>query len=353
MMGSSADQRPGGPGPERTAGGRLRNLRGEPSPDVETGAGGDSPFPAAPDAAVAVAEWLTHLRAERGLAANTLEAYGRDVRQFLEFLGHRWGGPASLAGLDALQPADMRAFMGARRGKGACSRSLSRSLSALRALFRHMEKRGLVTGGAVLAVTPPKVPHAVPRPLTMARARDVMAQGGAAQERGQEEWIGARDQAVLLLLYGSGLRISEALGLDRRDAPTPPRDVVRVRGKGGRERLAHVLPIAQRAVARYLDLCPWPLAAGDPLFVGAKGGRLSPRIIQLLMERLRTDLGLPASATPHALRHSFATHLLGRGVDLRAIQELLGHASLSTTQVYTEVDREALLRIYEKTHPRG
>jgi integrase/recombinase XerC len=319
----------------------------------EQGCEGRPEFPAAPDLAQAVRAWLTHLLAERRLADNTLEAYERDARQFFGFLSRHWGRCASIADMEGLQAADIRAFMALRRGEGATSRTLSRALSSLRTLFRFMEKRGLIENRTLLAVTLPKVPHGVPRPLTEPKAKDLMVQGGAGEHRGGQEWICARDQAVLLLLYGSGLRISEALGLDRRDAPASAQDMLRVRGKGGRERLAPVLPVAQQAVQRYLELCPYPLAADGPLFVGAKGGRLSPRIIQLLVERLRVGLGLPDTATPHALRHSFATHLLGRGVDLRAIQELLGHASLSTTQVYTEVDREALLRVYDKAHPRS
>lgn len=311
------------------------------------------PFPAASDCARAVEAWLTHLQAERNLADNTLEAYERDARQFFGFLGRHWERPPCLADLETLQSADIRAFMAWRRSEGASSRSLSRAMSGLRTLFRRLDKLGLASNRALMAMALPKVPHSIPRPLTEEKARGVMDEGAASEDRGQQAWIGARDQAVLLLLYGSGLRISEALGLNRRDAPLPPRDMLRVKGKGGRERLAPVLPIVQEAVRRYLELCPYPLADADPLFVGAKGGRLSPRIIQLLMERLRISLGLPETATPHALRHSFATHLLGRGVDLRAIQELLGHASLSTTQVYTEVDRAALLQIYDKAHPRA
>jgi integrase/recombinase XerC len=313
----------------------------------------NSPFPAASDCAQAVNAWLKYLLTERRLADNTLEAYERDARQFFGFLGRHWGRLPSLSDLNRLQASDLRAFMAWRRSEGASGRSLSRAISGLRTLFRRLEKLGLTNNRALMAAALPKAPHSLPRPLTEAKARSVMEEGAASEERGQDEWIGARDQAVLLLLYGSGLRISEALGVDRKDAPLPPHDMLRVKGKGGRERLAPVLPIAQEAVRRYLNLCPYPLAGRDPLFVGARGGRLSPRIIQLLMERLRKGLGLPDTATPHALRHSFATHLLGRGVDLRAIQELLGHASLSTTQVYTEVDREALLRIYDKAHPRA
>jgi integrase/recombinase XerC len=197
----------------------------------------------------------------------------------------------------------------------------------------------------VLQVTMPKVPHGIPKPLTVEKAAAVVDSGGA-------DWVAARDTAVLLLLYGCGLRISEALSLLRKDAPLPGRDVLRIVGKGGKVRLVPVLPVAQAAVARYLDL-RGPLDPDGPLFLGAKGGRLSPRIAQLLMERLRGELGLPATATPHALRHSFATHLLSAGADLRQIQELLGHASLSTTQAYTEVDRARLLAVYDKAHPRA
>jgi integrase/recombinase XerC len=195
----------------------------------------------------------------------------------------------------------------------------------------------------------PKVPHGIPKPLTVAKAAAVV-DGGAAAEL---DWVAARDTAVLLLLYGSGLRISEALFLQHKDAPLPGRDVLRVVGKGGKERLVPVLPITQAAIARYIALCPYALEPDSPLFLGTKGGRLSPRIVQLLMERLRGELGLPGTATPHALRHSFATHLLSAGADLRQIQELLGHASLSTTQVYTEVDRTRLLAVYDKAHPRA
>jgi integrase/recombinase XerC len=311
------------------------------------------PFPATPDAAEAVRAWLAYLTNERAYAENTLEAYERDLRQFFCFLEMHLRHAASLGDLNRLTPQDLRAFMAARRADGTCSRSLSRSISALRMFFRFLERAKLLKNRAVLAVALPKIPFSVPKPLTIPKAMDVMQESASAQKRGQEKWIGARDGAALLLLYGSGLRVSEALGLPRRDAPVPPRDIVRVRGKGGKERLVPVLPAIQNAVARYVELCPFPLPLDGPLFRGAKGGQLSPRILQLLMARMREALGLPETATPHALRHSFATHLLGNGADLRAIQELLGHASLSTTQIYTEVDREALLRIYDRAHPRS
>ena len=314
---------------------------------------GEIPQPAAPDVAEALRAWMQHLSAEKDYAANTLEAYQRDLRQFLEFLCASQGRPVTLGALNALGPHELRGFMAARRGEGTCSRSLSRSLSALRTFFRFLERAELLKNRAVLAVALPKVPATLPKPLTIPKAKAVMEESAEAEARGQERWIGVRDRAALLLLYGSGLRVSEALGLKRSEAPLPPRDIIRVKGKGGKERIVPVLPVIQNAVKDYVEICPWPLPAEGPLFVGAKGGQLSPRILQLLIARMRDGLGLPETATPHALRHSFATHLLGAGADLRAIQELLGHASLSTTQIYTEVDREALLRVYDRAHPRA
>ena len=221
-------------------------------------------------------------------------------------------------------------------------------MSALKNLYRWLERDGHLMNRAFEEVQRPKVPHGIPKPLTVSKAMDVVSDSMEARL----DWVAARDTAVLLLLYGSGLRISEALGLTPRGAPTPGRDVIRIVGKGGKERLVPVLPVTREAVQRYVALCPYPFAPDEPLFFGAKGGPLSPRIVQLLMERMRDNLGLPITATPHALRHSFATHLLSAGADLRQIQELLGHASLSTTQVYTEVDRDRLLAVYDAAHPR-
>jgi integrase/recombinase XerC len=310
-------------------------------------------FSAEADAREAIRGWLAYLAHQRGSGANTMDAYARDLRQFCTFLSDHLGRPPALRDFNALTASDFRAFMAWRRAQGVSSRSLSRGLSALRACFRHMERAGHLKNRAVLSVAMPRVARGLPRPLTEEKARAVVAASREEDEREREPWVGYRDQAVLLLLYGSGLRISEALGLNRRDAPVPPRDVLRVRGKGGQERVVPVLPVAQEAVIQYLDVCPYPLLGDDPLFVGVRGGRLSPRIVQLVIARLRAALDLPLTATPHALRHSFATHLLGNGADLRAIQELLGHTSLSTTQVYTDVDRQALLRVYVKAHPRG
>ena len=306
-------------------------------------------LPLGADLERAVAAWLAHLRHERGHADKTLEAYDRDVRQFLGFLARDLGHSPCLADLARLDLKVFRGFLASRRRAGAVSRSLGRSLSALRQLFRWLEAKDIVENRAILQLAMPKVPHSVPKPLTVAKAAEVVEARGEAEL----DWVNARDVAVLLLLYGCGLRIAEALNLKTRDAPTPERDVLRVIGKGDKERLVPVLPIVREAIARYRELCPYQLEPDAPIFRGAKGGPLSPRIIQLAMQRLRGELGLPATATPHALRHSFATHLLSAGGDLRQIQELLGHASLSTTQAYTEVDRERLLAVYDAAHPRS
>jgi len=307
---------------------------------------------AAPDLQRAVEAWFAYLSVERQLAGNTSEAYGRDLGQFLAFLATQLNRLPTLAHLNALAARDIRAFLAARRAQGVGSRSLSRTLSALRMFFRFLERRGLGKNDAVRAVALPKLPHSVPKPLTAIKAT-ALVDGANIATPDAADWITARDTAVLALLYGSGLRISEALSLTRKDAPIRGRDMLRVTGKGGKTRVVPVLPVVREAIERYLSLCPMQLGSDDPLFVGARGGQLSPRIIQLVIARARGALGLPETATPHALRHSFATHLLGAGADLRAIQELLGHASLSTTQGYTEVDRDHLLKTYAKAHPRA
>jgi integrase/recombinase XerC len=298
----------------------------------------------------AVQGWLDYITIERQLAAHTSEAYARDISQFLAFLAVHFNRLPDMQQLLALLPRDVRAFLAARRGAGVGSRSLARTLSALRMFYRFLERRGFGKNDAVRAVALPKLPHSVPKPLTAPKATALM---GGADAPDAPDWIAARDTAVLMLLYGSGLRISEALGLTRKEAPIKGRDMLRVRGKGDKMRVVPVLPVAREAVEHYLALCPVKLQPDDPLFIGARGKQLSPRIIQLLIARARGALGLPETATPHALRHSFATHLLGAGADLRAIQELLGHASLSTTQIYTEVDRAHLLKVYQRAHPRA
>ena len=314
-----------------------------------------SPEPtfAAKDVAAELARWLSHLGAERRMSAKTVEAYERDARQFLQFLAEHLGGRPSLAELGRLSPQDVRAFMAARRADGIGSRSLMRALAGARSFARFLERNGKGKVGALAAVRAPKLPKTLPKPLTIAAAKQVAdADIRAGEER--EPWILARDAAVLALLYGSGLRISEALGLRRGEVPAPGQgDAITVTGKGNKQRMVPLLPQVAQAIADYVALCPTALPADGPLFVGARGGPLSPRIVQLVMERLRGALSLPDSATPHALRHSFATHLLARGGDLRAIQELLGHASLSTTQIYTAVDTDRLLEVYRSSHPRA
>ncbi|MFK4511519.1 tyrosine recombinase XerC [Bradyrhizobium daqingense] len=305
-----------------------------------------------PSIAQEMARWLSHLGAERRLSPKTLEAYGRDLRQCLDFLCSHWGERVTLARFAALEATDVRAFMAMRRADDIAGRSLMRALAGLRSFGRFLEREGKGKVGALSAIRAPKVAKSLPKPLPMASAKRLAdADERAGEER--ETWILARDAAVMALLYGSGLRISEALGLKRREVPRPGEgDVLIVTGKGNKTRMVPVLQNVLELVQEYVAMCPYPLPAEGPIFVGVRGGPLSPRIIQLAMERLRGALGLPDSATPHALRHSFATHLLSRGGDLRAIQELLGHSSLSTTQIYTGIDSERLLEVYASAHPR-
>jgi len=309
-------------------------------------------LPGAPDTQAETMAWLTSLAKERRLSPKTVEAYARDLRQFLVFLTGHLGEAPSVRAVLGLKPLDIRSFLAARRLGRVQGRTLMRQLAALRSFARHLEREGHGTASAFAAIRTPKVEKNLPRPLTASAAvavTDVETRAGEARK----PWILARDAAVLSLLYGAGLRISEALGLQRRDAPVNGMDAVTVLGKGGKTRSVPVIPPIQRAVEEYLHLCPYALAPEGPLFVGARGGPLSPRIIQLAVEELRGMLGLPDSATPHALRHSFATHLLARGGDLRGIQELLGHASLSTTQLYTKVDSARLMDAFDAAHPRA
>ena len=307
----------------------------------------------APDVTAEIGRWLGHLGAERRMSPKTLEAYERDVGQFLAFLADHLGDTPSLKTLAKLTPADVRAFMASRRTQGAGNRTLMRGLAGARSFARFLERNGKGKVGALAAIRTPKLARSLPKPLAVKDARrmtDVDVREGEARE----PWILARDAAVLGLLYGSGLRIAEALSLTRAQAPRPGTgDAITVTGKGNKARMVPVLPQVAQLVAEYLALCPVELPPDGPLFIGARGGVLSPRVVQLTMARLRGALGLPDTATPHALRHSFATHLLARGGDLRSIQELLGHASLSTTQIYTAVDSERLLEVYATAHPRA
>jgi integrase/recombinase XerC len=297
-------------------------------------------------------EWLGHLAGVRRLSGATLEAYGRDLDQFLDFIAVYSGTEATPDGISALRPADLRAFLGQRRRDGVGNRTLMRQLAALRSFARFGARDGRLAPAAFFATRGPRIAKTLPRPLTAAAAR-AMTTTEARRGEEQPEWVLRRDAAVLALLYGCGLRISEALGLRAKDIPTSGNDVLTVTGKGGKERSTPVIPTVIEAINAYVACCPWQLKGDRPLFVGVKGGQLSPRIVQLTVENLRGALGLPESATPHSLRHSFATHLLGRGGDLRAIQELLGHASLSTTQIYTKVDAVRLMAAYDEAHPRA
>jgi integrase/recombinase XerC len=319
----------------------------------------------------ATEKWLAHLGNERRYSPKTLEAYRRDVRQFLAFLAEHLGRAPSLKDLAGLKPLDVRSFLAARRAEGIGSHSLMRQLAGLRSFGRFLERNGRGRVGALTAIRGPRVGKRLPRPLSIDAARNLyvtqteqikLPQAAQARLKGKfvsrndghcltPVWLRTRDAAILALLYGSGLRIAEALSLKRADIER--RDAITVTGKGNKQRMVPVLPQVQKLVSDYIALCPYDLPGDSPLFIGSRGGALSARVIQLVMARLRKKLDLPETATPHALRHSFATHLLGRGVDLRSIQELLGHASLASTQIYTEVDAERLVKAYSSAHPRA
>lgn len=294
-----------------------------------------------------IAAWRLELSAIRRLAPKTLEAYSRDIAQFIAFMSDHTGGPINLKTLQTLRTSDIRAFMAFRRSNDVSSRSLARTLSALKSFFNFLERQGLVANEVLNTIRTPKQPKTLPKALTILEAKETVVATSILEER---PWVAARDIAVLALCYGAGLRISEALALSRADLEG---DTLRVTGKGGKVRMTPLIDPVRAIIVSYLKLCPFKPDRTDPMFRGVKGGVLSPRLIQLRVVQLRSALGLPPSATPHALRHSFATHLLGRGGDLRTIQELLGHASLSTTQIYTKVDTEQLLDAYRSAHPRG
>jgi integrase/recombinase XerC len=308
---------------------------------------GLSPF-LAPALGAALSEWLSQLAALQGAAPNTIEAYRRDVAGYLGFLARHHGAAGGVAQVATTSQSDLRAWMASERARGLSARSLARALSAVKGFTAWAADRSGADATTVLSTRGPKVRRKLPRPLSEDGAAAILSGIG---EDAREDWIAARDTAILTLLYSLGLRISEALSLTGADHPLPP--TLRITGKGGKTRLVPVIPVAAQAVAAYVALCPHDLGQAEPIFRGVRGGPVNPRLIQAAMERARLRLGLPATATPHALRHSFATHLLSAGGDLRAIQELLGHASLSTTQAYTAVDPARLLEVYEKAHPRA
>ncbi len=297
-------------------------------------------------------DWLGYLANERRYSAHTLNAYARDLRQFLEFLTAHFGESPDTDVFNSIKSGDIRAFMARRRNEGVGSRSLLRCLAGIRSFTRHLERQGKIHASAFANVRSPKIARSLPKPIAAIQAR-ALADPDSRSGEDRDTWILARDAAVLGLLYGAGLRISEALSIRLIDAPVGEVDWLTIIGKGQKTRMVPVIKPVRAGLEEYIALCPWPLLPAGPLFVGARGGPLSPRIIQLTVERMRGALGLPDSATPHALRHSFATHLLARGGDLRAIQELLGHSSLSTTQVYTAVDSTRLLDAYRSAHPRA
>ncbi|MES1157019.1 MAG: tyrosine recombinase XerC [Alphaproteobacteria bacterium] len=297
-----------------------------------------------------LAEWVAHLTHERRFAPNSVEAYERDVAAFLDFLAQHLGGAVGAGELAGLEPRDLRAYLAHQRsGPDALSdRSISRALAAIRGFYRWLDRRKNIANPRLSLVRGPKLKASLPRPVSEKAADALIAEAGNASDT---PWIGARDAALITVLYAAGLRISEALSLTGADRPLP--ETLRIVGKGGKERVVPVLAAARDAIERYAEICPFALTGDAPLFRGARGGPLSPRIAQELMARLRVQLGLPSSATPHALRHAFATHLLAHGGDLRAIQELLGHESLSTTQRYAAVEAEKILATYRAAHPRA
>ena len=303
-------------------------------------------FIASDGAQALVDRWLAGLTGIRNMSPRTIDAYRRDVAGFLGFLAGHWGGPAGRAALAQVGPRDLRAWMAHERGRGLDPASVARSLSAVKSFYRFLADAEGLECAAVSSARAPKRPARLPKPLSQGGAADLLDLAGALHD---EPWLNARDVAVLTLLYGAGLRISEALSLTGGHLPL--QGSLRITGKGGKQRLVPLIPLAGTTVERYVALCPFPMKADAPLFRGARGGPLDGRIVRKSMTTLRQMLGLPETATPHALRHSFATHLLARGADLRAIQELLGHASLSTTQAYTGVNESDLMRIYDAAHP--
>lgn len=322
--------------PERPIAGRLSG----PPDDVAANIAG------AASATNAVASYLTFLTSEKRASPKTIENYARDLLRFFGFLFAHLEGDATLDDLGRLTVSDLRAFLAHRRREGLSAKSIARTLSTLRGFYSHLEREGLATNHALKRLKSPKIPHSIPKPVSETGALDLLED---AKSIAAEPWVAARDASIVTLLYACGLRVTEALSLNQSDAPFS--ETLRLTGKGNKERIVPVLPAAREAVDHYRTLCPHPLDGDDPLFVGVRGKRLNPRQVQKLMANLRARLGLPDTATPHALRHSFATHLLSAGGDLRSIQELLGHASLSSTQVYTEVDADRLRDVYDKAHP--
>lgn len=293
-----------------------------------------------------IKKWLEHISSLNNLSDKTVVAYDTDVKQFMAFLTSHLSSNVSNITLYNLTNADMRAWLSNERGKGITARSLARKLSAVKSFFRWLSKKENFDASAVLSTKPIRFQKKLPRPLTKPATEKVLS---IVKDFSDIRWVAARDTAIITLLYGSGLRISEALAIQINQ--TPLSDVIIVTGKGQKERVVPILPIVRSSVDLYLKLLPYDLTPSEPIFRGLRGGVLNARLVSRLIEKTRHSLGLMESVTPHAMRHSFATHLLEAGGDLRTIQELLGHTSLSTTQNYTAIDTTQLMKVYEKTHP--
>jgi len=317
---------------------------------VKNAGDSQSIFFASQEVMIARSEWLAVLSRTRRLAALTVEAYERDSRQFFAFLNKHLGKPATFDDLKELRVADLRAFLADRRRNGIGPRTLGRGLAGIRSFFSYLSREGLAQIPAVKIVRSPRQPKSLPKPVSVADALTLVKDVTQLED---EPWIRARNAAVLMLLYGCGLRISEALALKPSDFNDNLQTSLLIKGKGGKSRMVPIMAVVNQAIADYIKKCPYQLTDDRPLFRGLRGKKLQPAIIQRSLQHLRAALGLPDAVTPHALRHSFATHLLARGGDLRTIQELLGHASLSTTQIYTGIDSDHLLKVYEKAHPRA
>ena len=308
---------------------------------------------AEPALLAAIEDWWRWLEVERNCSAHTLDGYGRDLAAFCSYLAEHLGHAPGIEDFAGLALADFRGYLARRGAEGVSRTSTARALSALRNFFSFLERRGLASNAAIRAVKTPKLPVSLPKALSEAEALEALE---AVFEAHEEPWLAARDRALFTLIYGCGLRISEALGLNVGDTPELDGDgsaALVITGKGNKQRLVPVLPVITERIDSYLKQCPHRLGPKEPLFVGARGGRLNPGVVQRQMRRVRVMLNLPDTATPHSLRHSFATHLLAGGGDLRTIRELLGHASLSSTQRYTEVDAARLTEVYRDAHPRA
>jgi len=308
----------------------------------------DSLLPAEADLQEAISAWEDWLKSERRASENTLASYRFDLENFFRFLSAYRGGRVTLASLSALTLTDFRAWLAHNAGEGRSAATRAREVAGVRNFFRWLDRSGRLHNAAISLLKTPKTGRRLPRPLSETGAGEIVS---LAKNTPREQWIGMRDEALFTLLYGAGLRIGEALGLKYADVVN--RERVTVKGKGNKERSVPLLPVVREAIARYIEACPYPLQGQNRIFIGARGEPLNPGVAQRQLRRLRRDLNLPDNVTPHALRHSFATHLLASGADLRSLQELLGHSSLSTTQLYTQVDAGHLADVYRAAHPRA